>query len=451
MKFYATIIVIFLSLSILKAQTKIDSSQVMSLEQCLSYSFEHQQDVKNAELDIQNSFLQKKAAIATGLPQVNGRMQFVNNVEIQKQFLPASAFDQTVPSDLIAPVGFGVPYTNNLTITGQQLIFDGSYLAGVKASQTYIELFSKSLMQTKVDVAENVTKAYYGVLVAYERVKLLSSDEENLEKLISDTRVGFLNGVLEEIDLQRLEVERNNILVQKADLESFKEISYKILKFQMGMAIDEDLLVVADLRELYKEVIADTLPSADYKNRIEYKLLNTQLKVDELNVQYNRAFKMPTLAAFGTLGYNTGAINLGDIPSSSKYEGYGMIGLQLDVPIFSGFAKDMEIGKAKVARMKTEQTLDKFKLSADLEVATSQSEFDVSQKRIKLQLKSVELAKNVQRISQIKYDEGVGSSYELTNAISDATAAESNLYFSVYDALVAYTELKKALGTLYQE
>ena len=220
---------------------------------------------------------------------------------------------------------------------------------------------------------------------------------------------------------------------------------------QMGMDLEEPLIVQADLRELYKAVIADTLPQEDYENRIEYKVLSSQLRVDQLNVEYNQAERMPRLAAFGTLGYNTGQAHFSEVPQPSNYEGYGLVGLQLDVPIFSGFSKNMKVGQAKVAKMKTEQNIDKFKIASSLEVAQARTDFNTSQSKINLQVQSVELAKNVKRITEIKYNEGAASSYELTDAISDATAAESNLYFTVYDALIAYTDLLKALGTLYQE
>jgi outer membrane protein len=449
MKNLSLVISWFLFSSILVAQS--DSTQVFDLEQCIQYAFDHQQDVKSATLDIQNAEYQKKEAIGIGLPQVHGKMQTLDNINLQQQFLPANAFDPTAPSDVVSPVGFGVQYTNDVNVTATQLLFDGSYLAGVKASKVYIELFSKSLTRTKVDVVENVAKAYCGVLVAHERVVILERDSEILEELITDTRVRYENGFAEEIDVQRLEVQRNNILVELANLVAFEEISYKILKFQMGMDVNEGLIVSGDLEEVFETAIAKSLPDPDAKNRIEYQVLESNKRVNEINVDYNVAQGLPRLALFGSVGYNTGAINTGELFKPNNYESYSRIGLQLDVPIFQGLSKTNRVNQAKIAVQKTELDIAKFELSVGLEYAQAKANFEVNMKKIAFHKQNIALAANVSKTTKIKYQQGIGSNYELTDAVSSYLDAQTNYYIAIYDAMISYIELQKSLGVLYQE
>jgi outer membrane protein TolC len=435
--------------SVLVAQS--DSTQIYDLGQCIQYAFDHQQDVQNATLDIQNAEYQKKEAIGAGLPQVHGRVQTLDNFNIQKQFLPANAFDPSAPENVIVPVGFGVKYTNDINITATQLLFDGSYLAGVKASKVYVELFSKSLTRTKVDVVENVTKAYCGVLVSHERVKILDRDKKILEELIIDTRARYESGFAEEIDVQRLEVQLNNILVDLANLIAFEEVSYKILMFQMGMDVNSKITVSGDLEELFEKAINKDLPNPDAKNRIEYKVLETNRKVDEINVNYNVAQGLPRLSLFGSAGYNTGANQTGELFKSDNYYGYSNIGLKLDVPIFQGLSKTHRVNQAKISLQKTRLDMAKFELSVGLEYAQAKANFDVNLKKINFHKKNIELAENVSKTTRIKYAEGVGSNYELTDAVSSYLDAQTNYYIAIYDAMLSYIELQKALGVLYQE
>jgi len=435
--------------SMMIAQT--DSTEIFDLSQCVQYAFDHQQDVQIAALDIQNAEYQKKEAIGQGLPQVNGKVSMLDNFKIQSQFLPANAFEPAAPENLITPVAFGVQYTNDVNITATQMIFDGSYLAGVKASKVYIDLYSKSLTRTKVDVVENVAKAYCGVLVAHERVKILERDSETLLKLIDDTKIRYENGFAEQIDVQRLQVENNNILVELATLLAFEEVSYRILKFQMGMEGDENLKVSGDLEKMFEEKIKKDLPTPDPVNRIEYQILETNRTIDEININYNVAQGIPRLSLFGSAGYNTGANQAGELFKADNYYGYSRIGLQLDVPIFQGLSKTNRVSQAKITLQKRELEISKFELSVGLEYVQAKANFDANMKKIDFHKENIALAENVSKISNIKYEEGVGSNYELTDAISSLLDAKTNYYISIYDAMISYIELEKSLGVLYKE
>lgn len=439
---------LFLSFVVV-AQT--DSTQTMNLKQCIDYAFAHQQDVQKANNDVQNAIYKKKEALGIGLPQVRGQMQTVTNPQLQQQFLPANAFNPAAPPDLVEPVAFGVTSTNDINLTATQLLFDGQFIAGVKASRVYVDLFSKSLTQTKVDVVENVAKAYCGVLVASKRVEILKSDSSSLAELIKDTRIRYENGFVEEIDVLRIELNLNNLLVELANLRAFEDISYKLLKFQMGMQVNEPLNVSGDLKNVFEEAIEEDLPTADAKNRIEYQVLQSNQRVQELNVDYRVAEGLPRLSLFGTYGYNTGTLSSGELFKPGSYENYSRLGIQLDVPIFQGMSKTHRVNQAKIALMQNELDISKFELGVGLEVAQAKNNFDVNMKKIALQNKSIEIAENVARTTKVKNDQGAGTNYEMTDALSSLLDAKTNYYIAVYDAMISYIELEKALGVLYVE
>lgn len=428
---------------------------VYTLDDCIQYAFEHQQDVINAQYDVENSIAQKKEVIGMGLPQITGQMQTMTNTELKQQYLPAGAFPDPNnpnqdPSEAVG-VGFGVKSTNDITFNAKQLLFDGSYLAGVKASKVYVQLFEKSKVQTKVEVVESVTKAYCGVLVSKRRVEVLRTDSSNLVELIKDTRARYEGGFAENIDVLRLEVQLNNILIELENLISFQDISYKILKFQMGMDVNSKLSVTGNLEEVFRVATAIELPEADPEVRIEYQVLEAGRRVNEIDIQNKQADGLPKLYLFGAYGFNTGTNSNGDLFNPNKYSDFSLVGLTLDVPIFQGFAKNRRVDQARIALKKKEQDIEKFKLSVGLEVAQAEADFKVNMKKIEFHQKNIELAKTVYESAQIKFEAGTGSNFEVTDAYSDYADAQTNYYIAIYDAMLSFVELEKALGILYKE
>lgn len=428
-----------------------DVSKVFNLQDCIAYAFNHQQDIKNAEFDVQKSISQKDEAIGFGLPQVSGKVQTMHNIDLKQQYLPANAFNPLASPDDIEGVAFGVDNTSDISLNARQLLFDGSYIAAIKASKVYVELFQKSKVQTKVDVVQNVTNAYCAVLVSKRRVEVLRTDSTNLEQLISDTRVRFESGFAEQIDVLRLEVQFNNILIELENLVSFQDINYKVLKFQMGMDVNSELVVTGNLEEVFKIATSKVLPDADPEKRIEYQVLEASRRVDEINVQNKQSDGIPKLYLFGAYGFNTGSNSTGDIFVPNNYSDFSYLGFQLDVPIFQGFSKNQRVKQAKIALYKKENDIEKFKHSVGLEVARAQADFKVNMKRIELQQKNIELAKTVYESAQIKFDAGTGSNFEVTDAFSEYADAQSNYYIAIYETMLSFVALEKALGILYEE
>lgn len=433
------------------------AQEAMSLDQCVAYALENHANIKNAVLDNEIAESKVKETISIGLPQINGEAQLIDNLEVQTQFLPADAF--FIPGlgfpppeeGAVSETAFGVQYSGIASATLSQLIFDGSYFVGLKAAKAYKELSQTSINQSKIDVVENVNKAFYLVLINRERIKLLNNNKAQLETLLEDSRVLVENGFMEQVDLQRTEVSLNNLSVNINKMKNAEAISIALLKFQMGMPQRDSISIDANFETLNDELLeVSEGDDVNYENRIEYKLLNQQLTLRKLDVKNEKVQYLPKLSAFGTLGANNGAVEAGELVDFGDWQSYSLIGLNLQLPIFSSFRRKHRIAQSQATYNQVENQIDLLENSIEFEYLQSKLTYKDQVNAIETQKKTLELAENVYRVTKIKYDEGIASNFEIIETETALQEAQTNYFEALYNALIAKIELQKSNGTLYQ-
>lgn len=445
-------LMLFVALQVQAQEKPTITNNSFTLEQCLEYAYKNATTIRKAELEIQNADARVKEVFSIGLPQVSANAQFINNYNIQTNFLPARFFNPNAPIDA-APVGvkFGTTYLGNATLQVSQILFSGSYIVGLQAANTYKQLAAKSLDASKVTITENVTKAYLLLIVNKERIKLLDNNIGRVDSFFSDTKKLLKQGFVEQLDIDRLEVSLNNIKSEKTKIEGIIKLSSELLKFQMGMPAENTLDIQGDITT-YQATTTTTEEKADYTNRIEYKLLDVNSKLLLLNLKNQRWAHLPTLSAFWQTGYNTGVNEFqqwGDF--KNNWFNFGLVGVRLDVPIFNGFQKKSKIQQGKIELLKLSE--DKKSLELAINFQTNQAKITLAnaQASLEIQKRNQVLATEVLRITKIKFKQGVGSNIEITNAEAAAKDAETNYYNALYDTLIAKVDLDKALGKLGQK
>lgn len=439
------------------AQTTPPAQQNYSLKQAIDYALLNNVNVKNAQSDTKSANARVGEIRAIGLPQISAQAQLLHNIEIQNVILevgagPSFGGDPDAPQPPVGtPYSFPFQLKNNgsVALNVNQLLFDGSYFIGLKAASTYKELSQKTLTQSKIGVTEAVTKAYYGVLINRERLGLLNTNINRLDTLFSETKAMYDNGFVEKIDVDRIEVQRNNLVTEKQKVERLADLSLYLLKFQMGLRMN-DIVVLTDSldAESIENINIQSSNNFDYNQRIEYSTLQTQKELAYLDIRNNRMGYLPQLAAFGTFGYNPASTKLSNITQSERWIDYSFVGLQLNIPIFDGLNKHYKIQQAKLAYEKTQQSTALLQNSIDLEIQQASVTLTNSLESLKSQKRNLDLAQEIVRVTRIKYQQGVGSNIEVINAEADFKEAQTNYYAALYDAYIAKVDLDKATGQL---
>ncbi len=423
-----------------------NAQETFTIQEAVAYAKKNAAASKNALVDIQDAELQIQELKQTGLPQVTGQFQYSYNAIVPSVILPADTFDPTAPEGAVTTAQFGVAWGAQTAIAVNQLIFDGSYLVGLRAAATYRELAAKNKLQNDVTITEAVTKAYYSALVAEERAKILDLNACRLDSLIRDTEILFKEGFAEGIDVMRLQVQRNNILTEQQKVRNLIDLSYQLLKFQMGYRLEnplvlEDKLEGSDITALR---LISNMP-VDYGNRIEYSLLETQRKLAELNMERIQKGALPFVFFSGNIGANHG--NRRFNPFENWFT-LSTLSLSANIPIYDSGIRKTQTQRQRLNLIKLDNGAEQLKESFELQNSQAITNLTNGIQTLDVQQRNVDLAKDVLRVSNIKYKEGVGSNIEVINAESSLKEAQTNYFAALYDVLIAKVDLDLARGDL---
>ena len=463
----------FLSVFFISWAARAQESEVktFTLEQCVKYALDNSYSTANAKIDEQIAAAKVRETIGIGLPQVTGSAGITHNQKLSRffttynpngGFIDLSGVPGIQAGNVVAAQNFFQLKSSGMaSLSINQIIFNGSYLVGLQAANAYKELSVKTTDQTNEQVIEQVTKAYYSVLVNRERMKLFDSNINRVDSLLITTRALNENGFAESIDVDRIQVTLNNLKTEKSKFERLQQLSIELLKFQMNYPLGESIEVVGELNEETIDVDLDGyLADWDYKSRPDYQVLETNWKLQNLNIKNNYAAALPSLSANANLGYSTQSPDIAGLFKTNsgisddgsigpdKWYSFSSFGLNLNIPLFSGLQRTYRVQQEKLKLRKIENGFKSLEKGIDLEIKQATINYQNSMEALKSQKQNMDLAENVARVTKIKYEQGVGSNLEVVDAESALKEAQVNYYNALFDASISKTDLDKAFGKL---
>ena len=309
-----------------------------------------------------------------------------------------------------------------------------------------LDFYKKTAEVTQEQIKANVMKIYYQLVVGKSQLASLDANIERFEKLLKDTREIYKNGFAEKLDVDKVQVQLNNIKTEKEKIVNALTTGNSGLKFLMGMPQQEELVLIDTLSD---ESLKDNIlnEAYDYKNRKEFQLLTVAEKLGNYNISRYKLSKIPTVAAFGSFSKNAQR-------SSFNFFGKGdwfttsLIGLKISVPIFDGNRKNALIQQSRYELQKTQNNIEQLKQSIDYDVAQSRIKMTSALLTMDNQKQNTVLAENVYNTTKKKYEQGLGSNQEIYNAQTELKVAQTNYYSSLYDAITAKIDWLKAAGKL---
>lgn len=443
-KTHLIVLLLFFAGGMVQAQVTDSLNYKFSLKEAIDYALNHQSAVLNAQIDEEIAKNDVKKTVGTGLPQISTTFNFQDYLKVPTSLLPGEFFGQ--PGTQI-PVKFGVKYNSSAGIELNQLLFDGTYIVGLQASKTYNELSVRTSTRTKIETVVAVTKAYYSVLVNKEQLKLVDANLVQLTKSYNDTEAMFKNGFAEKIDADRLMVLKNNLETERENATRLLAVNIDLLKFQMGMPVTATLEPVDQIGEVRAQpvspVIADT---SAYKTRIEYSLLETQKKLNLLDVKRYKSTFLPTLKGFASATKSFQSDNFSNLYDRNYPT--SVIGLTLSWNLINGGQRLYQLRNAKLVVRQTENQMENLRNGIVNEISTNQRLYANSQRSLENQERNLKLAEEILRVTRIKYGQGIGSSLEVTTAETSLKEAQNNYITALYNLLINKVDLDKATGKI---
>ena len=429
----------------LYTQSFAQPANTFTAKEAVDYAIKNSVQVKNALVDIEIQRQTNKEITAAAYPQINGNLSVNDFLNIPTSLIPAEFFGGAPGT--YAPVKFGTKYNASFGAEVQQILFDGQVFVGLMARKTVIESAIKIKEITAEQIKVNVMKIYYQLVVGTKQIGSIDANIARFDKLLHDTREIYKNGFAEKLDVDKVEVQLNNLQTEKLKAENQIAAGYEGLKFLMGMPQQNSLILTDTLSaEELKSNILDQ--SYNYNNRKEFQLLDIATKLGEFNVRRYRLSKIPTLSATGSFNKNAQRTSFNFFKGGGQWFTTSFISMRVNIPIFDGGARNARIAKAKLELEKTKNNVEQFKLSVDNDVAQSRLKMKTALLTMDSQKKNIELAEQVYKTTKLKYEQGLGSNQEIYNAQTELKVAQNNYYSSLYDAINAKIDYMKAAGIL---
>lgn len=435
------IVALAVSVQGLRAQEKYE----FSAQQAADYARKNSTTVKNALLDISIRQQGNREITSAAFPQVNGSVNLTKYIDLPTSLIPAEFFGG--PAGTFIPVQFGTKYNGTYGFTIDQLLFDGQVFVGLQARRASIDYYTNLEQVTEEAIKSNVLKVYWQLVVGKKQISTLDANIARAEKLLNDSKALFQNGFAEKLDVDKSTVALANLRTQKTTIENTLKTGYIGLKYLMGMPVKAELVLSDTLSDanIKEGLLTD---SVRYEDRKEFQLLQTQVKLNKYDIKRHQFTYIPKVSLVGNYSRNAQRNNFDFFKGGRDWFTITYIGLNLNIPIFDGFAKDSRIKTARLQLQQTENNVANLKNQIDEEVSTAVIDIRDAINILDVQQQNMALANEVYNQTKLKYDNGLGSNLEIQIAETDLQTAQNNYYQALYAAIVARIEYMRAIGKL---
>ena len=436
------------SLFVFISFTSLSQEKILSLNDCIELAIENNENLKNSKLEERISKALSKEYLSIGFPQINfdGGLQY--NHDVPKSLIDISRFMPGVPEGTEQEVQFGQTYDGRVDLFVNQMIFNGSYFVGLSAARELVRLSEKLTERNEIDINESVQKAFFTVLNTKSRIDLVEANLNRLNTLLGQTKELYINGFIEKLDVDRIQVAYNNLKSEKIKADRFYKLSKEVLNFQIGLPVGTDIELTGELTEEVINNFNYNLDDFDYSKRIEYSILQTDKNLKFYDLKNNRSQYLPQIYANYNYGYNTSSSNYDLFFDSNRWKSFGTVGLKIIIPIFDGFLKRSKINQSKYKIEQVENQMMFLERSINLQINQSISNYENTKESLLISKQNLELAQNVYLATEKKYKEGVGSNLEVIDSNNSLKIAQNQYYNSLYESIIASIDIKKTLGTL---
>lgn len=437
-----------------------------SVKEAVDYATKNSARVKNALIDIDLQVQQNREITARALPNINSNVDvnYYPKVPVQSfpNFIAAATYGVLVDEGvrdgsgnaIVSPgdfgfiqAQFGTKYTASVGVSLRQTLFDGQVFIGLQARKAAIDYAKAAAAVTQEDIKANIHKIYYQVVVGRQQISSIDANIALTEKLLYNTNEMFKNGFAEKLDVNKAEVTLTNLRTEKLRVENQLQSGLLGLKLLMGMPAKDELVLTDSLSDSeLRDNVVDA--SYTYGDRKDYQQLELGRKLGEFDVRRWKLSKLPTASLFTSYSKNAQRNKFDFFNFNEKWFSTALIGVNVNIPIFQGFAADARIKSAQLRLQQTENTMQGMRLMIDSEVEQARILMRTALASIDFQRRNMQLAEQVYEQTRKKYEQGLGSNIEITNAQTELRLAQNNYYGALYDAIIAKIDYLRSTGKL---
>jgi outer membrane protein len=457
MNFMRKYLLMFFLLGLVTKGFGQDKNEVLklSISEAQTYALQNNRTVKSSKIDVDIATKQVKENVAIGLPQFNMAANYLHQFVIPElnlgpyldpSLLPENGYltkDDITGAYVQSPnIALGVKNNTTVDFTISQLIFSGEYLVGLQAFKVLKGVTEKALIKTEDMTKESVANTYFLILVLGESLKVLNQSLESVTQTYNDMAKMNQQGFNEETDVDQTKISQSNIKRLITSVQSQKEISVKLLKYQLGMDFNQQIVLTDSLQQFIVEGNMQYLisPVFDVAKSIDYKIVSDQVDVSALLLKREKSKYLPTLSGFYRHEEQTNQ-------PAFNFAVKDIVGGTLSFPIFQSGERSARISQAKFKLEKSKLDKEGARQGLTMEFETALENYQTAYNNFITNKESIILTKKVYDKSLIKYHEGVSTSFELSQNQTQFLTAETVYFNSILSLLNAKAKLDRILST----
>jgi outer membrane protein TolC len=417
-----------------------------SLADAVSYAQKNNVQVKNSLLDIDIQMQTNREIASAALPTIGSNLSATNFLTIPTSLLPGQIFGGAAGTFI--PVQFGTKYNSTYGVNFNQILFDGQVFIALQARATSLDWKRKNAALTEENIKANIYKIYYQLSASKTQLNILDANIERLEKLAKDAAAMYKNGFAEKLDVDKVNVQLNNLQTEKLKANNSVTIGFMGLKMLMGMPVKDSLVLTDIINEsnLSTDVLYED--NFQYGLRKDFQYLTTIQKLSQYNIKRYQLSYLPTITLNGAYTKNAQRTEFDFFEKNGNWFKTSLIGLNINLPIFTGMSRMAKVNKAKLELQQVDNQMTALKNNIDNELSQAKLNYMSSVATVNFQKKNMQLAENVYSQTKKKFEAGAGSNTEISAAQADLVAAQNNFMNALYTALISKVDLLKASGKL---
>ncbi len=406
------------------------------LEDCLRIGIENNLSLKTSR----NEVLKGKHTLSENhaklLPQINAVASFNDNFEPPVSVTDGSAYGK------LYNVTKTLQYNAAAGLQLQMPLYNQTVYTSIEIARTLNQLNELSYEKAKEDLVMQISKMYFLAQNTVEQLNLVRDNIARLKELRDITVAFYDNEMAVEVDVQRVNINLENLQVQYDNAKAMLTQQYNMLKYVMDYPAERDIAVVETNAE---EVTTATFNGLN-TNQYELLLLQEKSRLAEQQKKIVGHGYLPTLSLTGSWMYSAYTDKFKNWfhsgPSNHWYDSYGL-GLSLRVPVFDGFDKRSRIRKAKIDVENARLSYTNALKNMETQYLNAINELQNSERNYRKQRDNCRLAENVCKVTNDRYREGISSMTEVLQDEMRVSEAQNNYLTAHYNYQIANLTLLK--------
>ena len=418
-----------------------------SLTEAVDYAMDNNYDIIYSEKNIEAAKQQMREATAFGLPQIDGQVDYANNLALPVTVIPGGGYIFGQPGvDLV--LHFGTNYNMTAGLYASQLLFSGKYIVGLQTAKVFMEKTNADFFRDKVAVRQQVANSYYDVLSVEEALWVIDTTLVVTRKLAEETRLTYEVGFAEDIDVDQLELLVIDLEASQIYFDNQLVISMAFLKFYLGLDEQDSIILTDGMEDLVADLQTSEVIGQQFNYRLnpEFVSMSKQKIIRMKQVQLEKTEYMPTLLATINLRTDAQRQEWDFFDPGGAWYASSVFGVTLQVPILSSGERLARVRQAKIAYEQMGVLEDQLATSLKLQFDAARNEYVNAYTVYKNKDRARKVADKILNTTRVKFSEGMSSSIDILNTQNQYLTSEQDYISAAIALLKASADLERLLA-----